>query len=908
MKSLFAWLIGTIVLVNAAEARAQVGLAYADYDKYLTAAKKVEPLGDGLFGDKTNWYTGQTEFEQVDLEFPGIGLPITVSRRYAPMTKDGHSWHVFGLFGDWDLVLPYLAGTFPTSTGWQVTGAARCTVPTPRDNNYGSIVPPTMLGVYGKMAFSAIDYWQGMTLNVPGNGETSLVVLADANPNRPTGGATYTNGAGWMVSCLSATANGVPGEAFLATAPDGTTYKFNWIVPRRGSGETIQMVSVDPTGPSDSLPVATYMALPTEIKDRFGNTLTYTYDSVNKDRLISISSGSDGRIVSFTYDTHGNIATVSDGVRVWRYGYSKSPYGVDYLLSSVILPDSSSWTMDATGFANSSGVGGAHSDCTTPGNFNKVPVTVTMKHPSGASGIFHFDRYREGRTYVPFNCWSAGSVISESNLRDFWALDRKELNGPGITTSVWTVDYSQTGTNYCYTDLGAQLSCQASTPTTSITKLTNPDGSQLRYTFSNRYGTTEGSLVKTEVLTSTGAVLQTISNSYQESPANQLYPAVVGTNPCFRCGVAGETSAPLLTVQIVRQGVTFQRTNGAFDRFANPTSVVRSSTGGAGGNFSRTETIGYYHDMGKWVIGQVASVTDVGTGLVMSQTSYNSAYSLPASTSAFGAVQQSMTYNADGTLAAVKDGLGNTITLGNWYRGMPRQVSLPTGYTESAVVNPTGTIASTTDELGYTHTYGYDPIGRLASITYPSADTTAWNGTTRTFVSVATPEYGLPAGHWRQTEVTGNGRTSTYYDALWRPVLTLSEDTGIAESKSFVVTRYDSNSRVSFVSYPVTALVSVNDNLKGVSTTYDPLNRPVQVSQDSELGALLTTFQYLSGFKTKIVNPLGIASSSIYQVFDEPKTDAPVKVTNAEGLPEQQATTIVRDVFGKPLTITRSGN
>ena len=61
-------------------------------------------------------------------------------------------------------------------------------------------------------------------------------------------------------------------------------------------------------------------------------------------------------------------------------------------------------------------------------------------------------------------------------------------------------------------------------------------------------------------------------------------------------------------------------------------------------------------------------------------------------------------------------------------------------------------------------------MGRLASIAYPSGDSTVWNTTTQVFQPVNVAEYGIPAGHWRQTVSTGNARKLTYYDALWRPL------------------------------------------------------------------------------------------------------------------------------------------
>ena len=273
------------------------------------------------------------------------------------------------------------------------------------------------------------------------------------------------------------------------------------------------------------------------------------------------------------------------------------------------------------------------------------------------------------------------------------------------------------------------------------------------------------------------------------------------------------------------------------------------------------------------MLGQVATVSTSGMQAI--RTDYDSSSALPKATYSFGFLQRTLGYNADGTLASVKDGLNNTIALSSWYRGVPQTISYPTAVQQSALVNGDGTIASTTDELGYTSSYSYDAMGRLKKVTYPTGDTNyggtaiAWNASNRTFAAVATAEYGLPAGHWTLTEQTGNGKTTTFFDAQWRPVLVLTQDSGNAASKSFVVNRYDTSGRVIFASYPVASLTSITDTLTGMSTTYDALGRPTQVRQDSELGVLTTTTDYL-GFQTRVTNPRGYQTTTSFQVFDTP--------------------------------------
>lgn len=56
-----------------------------------------------------------------------------------------------------------------------------------------------------------------------------------------------------------------------------------------------------------------------------------------------------------------------------------------------------------------------------------------------------------------------------------------------------------------------------------------------------------------------------------------------------------------------------------------------------------------------------------------------------------------------------------------------------------------------------------------------------------------------------------------------------------------------------------------------------------------------------------MTNPRGYVSETKYQLFDSPSTEAPVEIVTAKGQTEEQTTSIVRDGFGKPLSVTRSG-
>jgi RHS repeat-associated protein len=196
-------------------------------------------------------------------------------------------------------------------------------------------------------------------------------------------------------------------------------------------------------------------------------------------------------------------------------------------------------------------------------------------------------------------------------------------------------------------------------------------------------------------------------------------------------------------------------------------------------------------------------------------------------------------------------------------------------------------------------------MGRLASVTQPAADTVAWDKTTLVFEPVAASEYGVPAGHWRQTVSTGNARAITYLDAFWRPVLTRTYDTGNeANTAKMVLTKYDAGGMAGFVSYPQRSISSVTAAPDGTATSYDALGRPTSTTAASELGSLTTGYAYLTGFQKKTTNPRGVATTASYQAVDAPSEDAITKMVGAYSL----TVNISRDIFGKPSAITRSGD
>ena len=374
-------------------------------------------------------------------------------------------------------------------------------------------------------------------------------------------------------------------------------------------------------------------------------------------------------------------------------------------------------------------------------------------------------------------------------------------------------------------------------------------------------------------------------------------------------GFVSEYQRPKRSHRIARDGATFDWTANSFDAYARATNVTKASSLG----FSRTEGMSYYDNAPLWVIGQLQSVT-VGSDAVES-TGYDGSNALPTFRFAFGNLMQQRNYYTTGAQAGlvkeVFDGSGvKKTTLGSYQRGQPQSVAFDDASAISVVVNNRGEIDSLTDQLGYKSCYGYDAMSRLTTITHPSettasaCDATTWSTTSTSYQSINSVEYGIPAGHWKSIETTGARRTETYFDGLWRPILTRPNATDSSVGDRFIRRRFDDGEREVFVSYPVSSLSNYTTLISGSRHQYDALDRMTQVQIDSELGVLTSTMEYLSPFTLRSTNPRGFSTNTTYQAFDQPSTDAPVQIS----APETQSTTTTRDIYGKPLSMTRSGS
>ncbi|HJU41066.1 MAG TPA: RHS repeat-associated core domain-containing protein [Tahibacter sp.] len=902
---------------------------YVEYDKKLRAAEQLSPLSGDMFGENVSLYTGQTEFSQVDIDLPGNNaLPVQLRRRFVvtPLMQNqawdaaGNVGNPYGGISNWDIDVPYIYGIFDATNKWDVTAAGS----TPRCTSY-------FLPAVTQTSLSVTDVWSGNKVHVPGKGDKELLRLDATYPPLlyPADGrlATWTTSEYDAFTCTP-TVSGNAGEGFVMTTPEGITYTFD--VYRERHYAPVR------AGASNN-PRRMIFLLASKVADRYGNQVTYTYNDVGHPSSIVASarpgSAPDNRSITFSYDSGHRLQTASvtlstvsapggptvpGEVRTWTYAYE--PEGLRRL-KSVTLPDNlSQWVLDYVSL-NGGGDPYLYVPYTEPPaacNPADLPTSqfgLRIIHPSGAKGDFTFEMTRHWRSNLPPNNCLTNGTFEVPPYADAFSLTSKR-----ITSTDAANDFSQW--SYAYPpSIGESV---------STTTVTQPDGS----TVTNRFSTVfeaakagaptgaaiEGQLLGTTTKDANGILLQETENEYVSGPDTvnaplngYPFPSRYGTGGASEDSSAGSVR-PLKSVTIRQQGIIFTKNHLMFDTYARPVQVRKSSAPAPTAppstpSYTKTESTVYRDCRGNpshactatWVLGLIDSVTDSTLpGSPMVSNAYDAIGNL-TEVQQFGQRLRGMAYNPDGTVASVTDGAGlaHTTVLGPLKNGIPTKVTFADLTWRQALIDDAGDIRWVSDENRNETSYGYDKLSRLTSIIYPSTDSVTWNNTTIVYERVG-PELGINATHWRQTQTNGTAKKVVHYDHRLRPVLTSEADiANLTSTLRYTRRGFDYANRETFVSYPSELFLPS----AGTTTTYDALGRVKKTAQTSELGLLETDSVYDVPFTRIVTDPNDNVTTTTFQTFDAPSEDVPMKIVSPEGV----TTTFSRDVFGKPLTMARSG-
>ena len=912
-----------------------------EYSQRLKIAQTIDPQGPTPFGEQVNPYTGDVTFSQTDVTIPGIGPTIRLVRNHVSAQAGEGITKPYSM-GDWTLSIPRIETLADINwhTVVQVNPGLNWHVDTTDPANKSKRCTYFDRPAYDGSLDNPSRGWNGMTL-VTEDGSSQSVLKRNTSSNllKPSipeaSNFPAVTQQSWQIGCLPQTSNGEEGEAFLAVSPDGTKYWLDHL-----SGVRAQTIfEVDPSRNGINPNYMNYQGRilaqmsATKVEDRFGNWVEYHYSGDELDYI----DASDGRYIDIDW-MHVNGDGVIQEIKVqpgtspahtWHYTYATSIDSLGYThatLTDVELPDHTHWTfsLNSLGFPITDifldHCGAVRDEGDLSNNHSGGVITSTITHPSGLVGTFNVSATWHGRSYVQGDCRDDFNHVSREMIPPLFgsmSLVSKTFTGPGLPSLTWNYSYKPA--------VGSTVEDQCALAGNCVDEtwvdVEDPQHNRTRHTYSTRWGPHEGKEIKTEYFEGNSNLQRTVWMNYAAADHGP-YPSVLGSSMMdWRTNNAKqETLTPLQSQVTSQQGETFSWTANSFNVFARPLAVVKSSSLG----FGRAEVTAYDNNLSKWVLGQVTWVKCVGptdplpmgcgsSGIVMSSTTYDATTDKPWKTFAFGKLQQVFGYNSDGTIATVDDAENHRTVLSSWKRGIPQNIHFPatpeapSGATISASVNDFGLIAWTEDPFGSRTCYDYDAMDRLKALTHPSETAphicnNAWNPTAQNFTSISASEYGLGAGHWRQTITTGANEKITYFDALWRPVVVRERGLGSAISTwRFQRFAYDANGGQSFASYPS----NVNDATTGIHTTYDALGRVTQVAQDWEgPGQLKTKTLYQpTAFKTTVTDPAGNVTTTSYRAFDQPATDQPISIAHPAGV----FTDITRDIFGKPTAIMRHG-
>jgi hypothetical protein len=609
-----------------------------EYDKKVQASGVIGALGPDLFGDKVEYYKNTLSFSVNDISLPGnFALPVALTRKMEVV--DRYAYHGDGYdhpLQDWDLDIPNISGVYAPT--W----------PNTRCSSYDLPQAPSGTGGY-----ETYDFWNGLTANMPGGGELLAPNTDDpAKPGIEVAPRPANGDHRWMTAsltyfrCVPNGTGNTTGDAFEAITTDGTKYTFGWMAQndqpelRRPTKTNEQG---DQTGYAPLVRRINSLYV-TRIEDRFGNTVTFTYDNVATAsvRLRKIES-SDQRIITLNYDggtevspglySGGWLTSASAHGRTWTYQYTNGS------LSAVILPDATRWIYDFHGLSYA--IIEPDLDPLLQRNCNSNYAIIggggtgTVTHPSGAIGKFTVSVARHGRSNVPKLCdnWAYTNNNPNDDLqvipRNYTVLSisKKEISGPGITPFEWIyTGGSLASWTPAASDPNYQPVCQSQTcmdpvcvddgcAGQHVTAIIGQEPAQpgippvvrefQRITFGNSYKYNEGKLLKVERGLNSATILEREEYTYNLATTGQAFPAAIGTSLQPRAaGWVSEHIRPQKKKDIFRDGAKFTAESLVWDAYVRPTQVKRSSD--LDPNFSRVETTAYkdYADL-RWVVGQV---------------------------------------------------------------------------------------------------------------------------------------------------------------------------------------------------------------------------------------------------------------------------------------------------------------
>ena len=557
----------------------------------------------------------------------------------------------------------------------------------------------------------------------------------------------------------------------------------------------------------------------TEIKDQFGNRVTFEYftDSLGIQGVKKITqylTATETRVVDFTINTAvgKSLATMTYNGQTWRYEQTSAWSSIHTVLRRVWYPGNTSATADWE---------------YSYGGHASVELT-RIRYPSGGTVSY---------TYAEI------ARVAQNYGMNYRVVTSRATAGPSIAAGTWTIAYDQ-GTSKDWTFVTGPITTH-----------------KYRY-----WGVGNGSdysawikgALRDYRLEAGGVLLQRTVNTYLQSEKVSSDPVPPNDAPAF-WGDGAVWNALLETSTTTRGSNSWKRTytyrwgNNTYNDLNQAVSILEE------GERTRTITRAFhFNSFTPWLPGRFSweKVAVGGQTVTVSDPNYDS---LGFTTSAnVNGVTSTFTRLANGNVATATDARGNQTSF-QYSKGTVSRIETPELLT-TRTINADGTIASET--VGsLTTSYTYDALGRVTRIRPPGV------GTLSAETQISYTGSSWPFQVIRTTR--GSLTSEVWLDGFGRERLTIGPD-GVRKS----VTR-DAEGRVTFASYPHTSTASV----PGTTFTYDGLGRTLTAT---ETDGSVTRYAY-SGDDLTVTDAENRATTYTYHSSGAPGAGVLASVTDAAG-------------------------
>jgi len=665
-----------------------------NFNEINNVETNVPSLTTALMGDKYDPATGSISFTHTDLTLPGnFSLNVMAQRTLT----DPDNWFKATLeLGNWSLDLPHVRSSYLTKYAGNPSSQSR--YPYWASNTACSSTLNNNPDFYGYIAntnyeLNKRDYYNGDFVSIPGKGSSKIIM----------NGSLKTTNQFWKISCQYV--NGV--NSFEITTTDGTKYLFSHLFVRPSlkrvymgaspmicSGGTCSFPPLDyektiygnpEREPKTRMQKWNAFMMVTNITDRHGNTVDFTYNSSG--RIASIQA-SDGRLITFPGSGSLITSMVANG-RTWLYNYTAETSAEVAKLTSVTLPDGKSWQFSypnpsnhpssPTNFWNKHYIGEhTQQDPSNPSMCSGWAFgnLVTMTHPGGAEGEFWISERCMAQADIPkiesYNRYGQGGFFQNYEIPKqslVWALQGKTLKLADGTEYNWDYRYSNNpgyfhgdSTTSNHDDLQPSgTSIMPTIPGVSNTKdinatyVINPDGTKDVSYFNRAYGEESGKQIYSAVFDSSNTIYQKQQYTYLDGTLQgaslnwtatynnvngQRHPYLknMSTGPYatqtkFRTAFGDDRNQLNKLTETTVYGdtggtSTYTTDNRVFNQYDVPTSISQISD-----TATRYIFLDYDHDATRWILNQptttkVNNVDNSGVAAMKQVTYYSKSHSL----------------------------------------------------------------------------------------------------------------------------------------------------------------------------------------------------------------------------------------------------------------------------------------